>query len=151
MTEKSPASKPNPALTPLQSLIGEWKTTGKHPYMPDADLHGRATFEWLEGGAFVIMHAAVDHPQFPAGIAIIGSDDGTDEFFMLYFDERGVSRKYDFTIKGNEWKWWRDAPDFKQRFTVTVSDDGRKMIGKGEMSRDGGEWEGDLSLVYERE
>jgi hypothetical protein len=38
------------------------------------------------------MHSEIDEPEIPSGIAIIGSDDATDEFFMLYFDERGVSR-----------------------------------------------------------
>lgn len=131
MSQKSKAAKQNPALAPLSKLIGEWKTTGKHPYMPGEELHGHATFSWLEDGAFIKMEAAVDHPKFPAGIAIIGSDNGTGEFFMLYFDERGISRKYDFAINGNEWKWWRNSPDFSQRFTVTISDDGQKMTAKG--------------------
>jgi hypothetical protein len=30
-----------------------------------------------------------------AATPIFGSDDATGEYFMLYFDERGVSRKYD--------------------------------------------------------
>lgn len=150
MTQKSKAAKQNSALAPLSKLIGEWKTTGKHPYMPGEELHGQATFSWLEDGAFIMMQAAIDHPKFPAGIAIIGSDNGTGEFFMLYFDERDISRKYDFAITEVGWKWWRNAPDFSQRFTVTISEDGQKMTSKGEMSKDGGAWEGDLDLVYER-
>jgi len=41
------------------------------------------------------MRSEIDEPGIPSGVAIVGSDDATGEYFMLYFDERGVSRKYD--------------------------------------------------------
>jgi hypothetical protein len=40
-------------------------------------------------------------------MAVIGSDDAAATYFMLYFDERGVSRKYDVTMTGNVLTWWR--------------------------------------------
>jgi len=69
---------------------------------------------------------------------------------MLYFDERGVSRKYDVEATPAGWLWSRNAPDFAQRFTLTLSPDGREIVGKGEMSRNGGPWEPDLELTYTR-
>ena len=65
----------NPALKPFAVLVGEWQTTGSHPYFPNTILKGRTSFEWTEGGAFLIMRSEVNHPQFPSGIAIFGSDD----------------------------------------------------------------------------
>lgn len=150
MNSKHEAAIPNPALDQLAVLVGEWKTTGTHPMVPGVTFHGRTSFEWIEGGAFLIMHSEIDEPQIPSGVAVFGSDDATKEFFMLYFDERGVSRKYDFSLRDRTWKWWRDAPSFSQRFTCTISDDGRTMVGKGEMRKDGAKWEGDLSLTYTR-
>jgi hypothetical protein len=96
------------------------------------------------------MHSEIEEPEIPSGVAIIGSDDSADEFAMLYFDERGVSRKYQISMQNNVWKWWRDFPGFSQRFTCTVSDDGRTMVGKGELSKDNLSWEGDLDLTYRR-
>lgn len=144
------ASIPNPALKPLSVLIGTWKTTGTHPYVPDTTFHGRTSFEWLEGGAFLIMHSEIDEPDIPSGIAIFGSDDATGEYFMMYFDERTVSRKYQFSFNDNVLKWWRNTPDFSQRFTATIIDDERTIIGKGEMSKKGKSWERDLDLTYTR-
>ncbi|HUH98291.1 MAG TPA: hypothetical protein VLZ89_13075 [Anaerolineales bacterium] len=144
------ASIPNPALKPFGALIGEWKTLGKHPLFPDATAHGRASFEWLEGGAFLIMHSEIDEPGILTGIAIIGSDESLEQCFMLYFDERGVSRKLEVTLHDNIWKWWRNAPGFSQRFTGTIVDGGNTIIGKGELSRDGSTWEKDLDLTYTR-
>jgi hypothetical protein len=69
---------------------------------------------------------------------------------MLYFDERGVSRKYEVTLRDNTWKWWRNAPGFSQRFTGTLVDGGRTIVGTGELSRDGTMWEKDLELTYRR-
>ncbi len=144
------ASIPNPALKQLKTLIGMWETTGTHPYLPNKTLHGRASFEWLEGGAFIIMHAEIDDPNFPAGVAIFGSDDSTQRYYMLYFDERGVSRKYNLSISGKKLKWWRNDPEFSQRFNITISDDGLTMVSKGEMSKNGSQWEKDLDLTYKR-
>jgi hypothetical protein len=144
------ASTPNPALESFEVLIGEWSTEGTHPLFPGVTLHGRASFEWLEGGAFVLMRAKVDHPDFPRGVAVIGSDDAAGSCFMLYFDERGVSRKYDVTLRDNVLKWWREDPGFAQRFTGTIAPDADVMVVEGEMARDGSPWEGDLSLTYTR-
>ena len=144
------AAKPNAALQPLSVLIGTWNTVGTHPLVPGTTFHGRTSFEWIEGGAFLIMHSEIDEPQIPSGIAIFGTDDTTGECSMLYFDERGVSRRYEVSIKGNVWRWWRNAPGFSQRFVGTIAADGRTIDGRGELSRDGTKWEGDLQLIYTR-
>ena len=140
------AQIPNPALKLLEPLIGQWQTTGTHPYFPDANLQGRAVFEWIEGGAFLRVRSQIDHPDFPEGIAIFGSDDDAGTYYQIYFDERGISRKYDVAIADHQIKWWRDDPHFSQRFTLDIGVD--KLESSGEMSRDGGDWEKDLSLTY---
>jgi len=144
------AAKPNAALQPLGVLVGTWNTVGNHPLVPGVTFHGRTSFDWLEGGAFLIMHSEIDEPQIPSGIAIFGTDDTTGECSMLYFDERGVSRRYEVSIKDNVWKWWRNTPEFSQRFAGTIAADGRTIDGRGELSRDGTNWEGDLQLKYTR-
>jgi hypothetical protein len=144
------AAKPNPALDPFRVLVGAWNTVGTHPLVPGTTFHGRTTFDWLEGGAFLIMRSQIDEPGIPSGIAIFGTDDRTGECSMLYFDERGVSRRYEARLRDGVWAWWRDAPGFSQRFTGTIAADGRTIAGHGEMSRDGAGWEPDLQLTYTR-
>jgi len=145
-----PAAKPNPALKPFGVLIGTWSTVGTHGYVPGITLHGHTSFEWLEGGAFLIMHLDIDEPRFPTSVAILGSNETRGEYFMLSFDERGVSRKHDLSFKNNVLKWWRNAPEFSQRYTWTLVDDGNTIIGKGEISKDRLSWEKDLDLTYTR-
>ena len=150
MATNHEAAIPNPLLSQLKVLIGEWKTAGTHPYFPNTIFHGRTTFQWIENGAFIIMHSEIDEEGIPSGIAIFGSDDATKEFFMLYFDERKVSRKYDVSVQENLIKWWRNTPEFSQRYTWAISNDGNSLIARGELSKDGSTWEKDLELTFTR-
>jgi hypothetical protein len=59
------AAIPNPALKPFDLLVGEWDTVGSHPLLLNTPLHGHTSFAWLEGGAFLIMHLAMDHAEMP--------------------------------------------------------------------------------------
>jgi hypothetical protein len=144
------ALRPNPALRALEFVVGTWETVGTHPYLPGKTLRGRAIFEWIEGGAFLRMRSESDESGVPSGIAIFGSDDTRGEFYMLYFDERDVSRKYDVSLERSGMRWQRTSPDFSQRMVLTVADDGQTMVSKGEMSKNGGPWEPDLELTYTR-
>ena len=143
---------PNPALQLFKSVVGEWRTTGTHPLVPGTTFHGRASFEWQDGGAFLVMRTEIDEPEIPSAVAVIGSNgDAADgSFVMLYFDERSVSRVYDVTMSGDVMTWQRDDPGFRQRFTLTIEDGGDRMVGRGDMARDGGDWEDDLALTYVR-
>jgi len=147
---KHEAAIPNPALKSFEKLIGEWKAIGTHPYFPGTTFHGYTSFDWMEGGAFLIMRSEIDEEGIPSGVAVFGSDDATEEYFMLYFDERKVSRKIDVSFKDNKLKWWRNTPGFSQRYTWTISDDGNVIICTGELSKDNGTWEKDLELTLRR-
>jgi hypothetical protein len=144
------AAKPNPLLQPFSILVGTWNTVGTHPLVPGKTFHGRTSFSWIASGAFLLMESRIDEPEIPSGIAIFGTDDTTSECSMLYFDERGVSRRYETRIHSNEWQWWRNAPDFSQRFVGTIAADRHTIVSRGEFSRNGAPWEPDLALTYTR-
>jgi hypothetical protein len=143
------ALKSNPALNPFAGLVGTWKTTGTHPMVPGVTFHGRTSFDWHESGAFLIMHSEIEEKEIPSGVAIIGSDDNAGTFHMIYFDERGISRKYDVTMDGKVMTWRRDDPKLSQQTTFTL-EGADSIVHKGRMSEKGGEWKDDLSLTYVR-
>jgi hypothetical protein len=142
--------KTNPALSLLDRAVGTWLVSGSHPYMPGRTLHGRVTFERIEGGAFVRMRSKMDEPEIPEGVAIFGTDGDDATCTMLYFDERSVARRYDVTFQDDGFTWSRDTPRFAQRFRVTMAQDGRTMQGEGSMKKESGDWEPDLALSYVR-
>ena len=100
----------------LAPLIGEW--TVKASLSDDL---GKATFEWILGGHFVVQRLEIAHPDAPDSFAILGPDE--DGYVQHYFDSRGVARRYEMTLEGNRWTLERDHPGFAQRWTATIGDD----------------------------
>jgi len=95
-------------------------------------------------------------PEARDGIAIIGADPaGEGRYLRHYFDSRGVARVYSMSLEDGVWTLWRDEPDFspldvRQRYTGTVSDDGRSITGASEICHDGSTWEDDFGLSYRK-
>jgi hypothetical protein len=143
-------SQPNPALQYLEVFVGEWTMAISSPAYPSAIAGGLASFEWLEGGAFLKMHLDVEQVGPPSGIAVIGRDESAQTYSMLYYDARGVSRIYEMSLEGSIWKLHREAPGFWQRFTTTFNDDRTTITGHWEKSSDGSHWELDLDWSYTR-
>ena len=149
-------STPNPALRRLDALVGEWDMQASIGGQPTGS--ARTAFEWLEG-AFLIQRADAGPPlpdtpaewlansPFPL-VTIMGLDESTGEFCMLYADARGACRVSRMTLTDGVWKIWREAPGFFQRFTATVSGDGKTITGRWEGSRDGSAWQPDFDVTY---
>jgi hypothetical protein len=143
----------NPALERLGVFLGEWDikiTSMSFNPDPSAVERGRTSFEWLEGGAFLIQHPEISATDWPRSIIIIGPDDAAETYCMLYFDSRGVSRIYKMTFSGGIWTMWREFPGFSQRFHGTFSDDNNTITARWETSSDGSNWERDFDLKYTR-
>ena len=77
---------PNPDLKNFEKLIGTWKVSG--------ELQGTNTFEWAEGGFFLIQHFDFEKDGHPIkGIEIIGHEKN-------FFGEESAeikTRVYSFT------------------------------------------------------
>ena len=145
--------KRNPALDRLGVFVGEWnievRSMSFHPD-PSAVERGRAFFNWLEGGAFLLQHLEIFAKDFPRSTAVIAPDDAAETYGMLYFDSRGVSRIYKMTFHGGIWTMWREFPGFSQRFHGTFSEDNNRVTARWEKSTDGSHWEHDFDLTYTR-
>jgi hypothetical protein len=134
------------ALPQLDALVGEWEMNS--PDFPGPS--GRTTYEWLQGGRFLIQRWEVPVPEAPDGIAVIGADGENGEILQHYFDSRGVSRVYQLSLTDGVLRIWRDEPGFYQRFTGTFSSDGDTINGLWEISEDGSQWRNDFRLDYTR-
>lgn len=150
--EQGPQGPSNPALERLGVFVGKWNieiTSMSFRADKTAVAHGHTSFDWIEGGAFLMQHSEVPDSDFPSGISIMGPDDaGT--YSMLYFDSRGVSRIYQMSLSGKDWKLWRDFPGFSQRFIATFNDDRNIITARWEKSSEGSKWELDFEETYTR-
>ena len=143
---QSPLS--NPALARLAAFVGTWQWEASLEGKPIG--RGPSEFSWLEGGAFLVEHAGAEQPEFPSSKIVIGVDDTTELYSMLFYDSRGIARIYQMSLQDGVWKQWRDAPSFSQRFEGKFSDDGTTITGRYEKSADGVQWELDFDLTYTR-
>jgi hypothetical protein len=142
------------SLERLNVLVGEWEVEATFkagffgPGSAEITGRGRTTFQWLDGRFFLTQRFANEHPAVPSGIAIIGTNEERNTFAQHYYDSRGVARVYRMTLEGREWKLWREAPGFWQRYTGVISADGTTITGAWEASADGREWKHDFDLTY---
>jgi len=131
-------------------LVGEWDTVATHRLIA-GEIRGRASFEWIRGGQFLIWRTENPPNTVPSAIAIIGGEESTPGVWpMSYFDERGVSRVYHVTSEGDTWRLWRDDPGFSQRGTAAFEEDGAAMRLRFDLDNEGGKWKRDLEVVYRR-
>ena len=137
----------DPALESFDALTGTWVTEAVHPAL-DAVVPGSTTFEWLEGGHFVVMESRNDHELFPDAIGVIGAPEAGDGLVMEYFDSRGVRRTYGVSLADGVLRMWRDHPGFEQRFSATLGDEA--FEGLWQLARTPDEWVDDLKVVYRR-
>ena len=137
----------DPALEPFEALIGSWDTEAAHPLV-DAVVAGTITFEWWEGGHFLVIRSHAGHEQFPDGICVIGAPEEGDGMVMEYFDSRGVRRTYGISLEDGVLRMWRDAPGFDQRYSATLRTD--RFEGLWQLAETPGEWRDDLKIGYRR-
>ena len=128
-------------LKAFDALIGTWTTEATHP-MLDTVVPGTITFEWLEGGKFLIQRSRNEHELFPDAICVI--DGRTKE----YFDSRGVRRTYGISLEDGVLREWGDFPEFAQRYEATLAPDA--FEGLWQMARTPGDWQDDLRVKYRR-
>ena len=137
----------DPTLEPFDALIGTWATEATHPLV-DEVVPGSITFEWLEGGRFLIQRSRNDHELFPDAICVIGAAEAGDGLIMEYFDSRGVRRTYGVSLDDGVLRMWRDHPGFDQRFSAALGPDA--FEGQWQLAETPGDWQDDLKVIYRR-
>lgn len=94
---ESQPPKPNPGLKQLEVLVGTWTLEGRD-LGSGAAMHGQLTFEWLDGGFFLVQRATVEETT---GIEYIGYDEVRKACTSHYFDNVGNLFNYTFEIEGD--------------------------------------------------
>lgn len=117
---------PNPDLKNFDKLVGEWEVTG--------GITGKNSFEWAEGGFFLIQCFEFDHDgQKIKGIEIIGheknfgEEPGAEIKTRAYSFLDGMTLNYVYEMDGNDLTIWAGAKGSEAYCKGKISDDGNTM------------------------
>lgn len=134
-------------LEPFDALIGSWATEATHPLV-DEVVPGSITFEWLEGGRFLIQRSRNDHELSPDAICVIGAPEAGDGLVMESFDSRGVRRTYSVSLDDGALRMWREHPGVRPALLGHAR--ARRLRGPVAARGTPGDWLDDLKVTYRR-
>jgi hypothetical protein len=115
--------EPYPALHQLDRLIGSWQVTGSL-------LEGVMTYEWMEGGFFLIQHVdAKAGDRQIRGVEYVGFDEETQTLRSHYMDIHGANFAYTWEIHGDAIRIWFGDEGSDNFFEGQFSEDGNSYSG----------------------
>ncbi len=91
--------------------------------------------------------SAPDHRSPPSAVWLIGRDDSSADYQVLYYDSRGVSRIYSMSFRHRTWKIWLNSQGFPQRYEGMPSADGNTITARWKKSPDGRNREYDSDMM----
>lgn len=142
-----PTTKSAKGLEALLPLVGKWHTEGAQlegPLGPAAPFVAVETFEWLDGGHFLVHRLDGRFGRQPAAcIEIMGKNDA-GLFAQTFYNDGNVNtwrieEQGKVLIMRGEWPSGSAEP-FKVRYSMSFVDAGNTLEGKWEQSRDGEIW-----------
>ena len=119
---------PSPDLKGLDKLVGTWKLSG--------EAVGRITYEWLEGGFFLIQHVDIEQGGHRIkGIEVIGHErlfgatEESEDIKSRFYDWEGNTFDYVYEMNGNTLTIWGGEKGSPAYCTTQISDDGNSVTG----------------------
>lgn len=135
MTDGTPLPQPSENLKKLDRLVGTWKITG--------GAKGTTTYEWMEGGFFLMQHTAFDHDGHTiSGLEMIGhlqlfGEEPSADIKSRYYGGMGETFDYVYELEGDTLMIWGGEKGSPAYFKGTFSADGDTLTG-GWVYPDGG-------------
>jgi hypothetical protein len=139
-SSRAQQATPGPQQQRLGVFVGKWTTRGRTkatPSAPAADIVGTDTYEWLEGGFFLVHRVNVRiGAQHVKGLEIIAYDASNEIYRTHAFDSQGHYATYQATVHDGAWTFMGKL----ERAAVVPSDAGDAMTIRWERSTDGLSW-----------
>jgi Protein of unknown function (DUF1579) len=140
----------NPALglEALSRWLGKWHTEGQQlesPLGPAAPFVAVETFEWLDGGRFMVHRLDGKLGLSPAAcVEMIGKNAQGELFAQTFYNDGNIkdwrlSEAGESLILNGTWSKGSDET-FQLRYTARFEEAGNTIVGKWEQSRDGQAW-----------
>ena len=119
---------PNPDLKSLDRLVGTWNVSGP-------DIAGQVTYEWLEGGFFLMQRFDFVHGGHAVkGIEIIGhlqpfGEPPSQDIKSRIYDTLGNTFDYVYDLEGDTLTIWAGEKGSPAYYRGTFSNDGNTNAG----------------------
>jgi len=120
--------EPNPDLKSLDRLVGKWKVSGP-------DIGGQVTYEWMEGGFFLMQHFDFVHGGHKVkGMEIIGhlqpfGEEPSTDIKSRIYDTMGNTFDYMYELEGDTLTIWGGEKGSPAYYQGKWSDDGNTNAG----------------------
>lgn len=124
--------KPSPDLKSLERLVGTWKVSD--PSGKGA-INGRVTYEWMEGGFFLVQHVDLEqYGQKIKAVEIIGHEhaygaEPSKEIKSRAYDNMGNTLDYVYEVDKDTLTIWGGQKGSPAYFKGTFSDGGNTCTG----------------------
>ncbi len=143
--------EPNPALASLNVMVGAWDLRGRESG-PDGEIHGRVTFEWMDGGFYLVQRVDIDHVgQKITGVEYVGYDGSTGALKSYFFSNHGpgpfggVALEYVWEVGDDTLTIWGGFVGSPASFQGRFGDDRNTVTGRWEWP--GGGYEATMTRV----
>jgi hypothetical protein len=119
--------QPNPDLKSLERFVGTWEMSG--------EVRGRVTYEWMEGGFFLIQRVDLEqYGQRFKGIEIIGPErpfgaEPSEEIKSRFYSNTGDTLDYVYELEGDTLTIWGGEKGSPAYYTGTFGADGNTLTG----------------------
>jgi hypothetical protein len=151
---KRPSRLSDTSTLPIQvrqlgRLVGSWEVTISWSEATHKLVGGPREVElpveikWVDIGPWIYY-------RFGPARWLIGGDEDSKEFAVLYTDDRPAPREYRMTLDGDTWRIWRDTPGFRQRFEGRLTNNDSRIVAHWDKCEDGKSWMLDFNLVFAR-
>ena len=130
-TPVSPAQQrptPSPDLQRLDRLVGSWRLSG--------DIQGTVTYEWMEGGFFLIQHINFQEQdgRETKGMEIIGhlhayGQEPSKDIHSRYYSGMGETLDYVYELEGDTLTIWFGERGSPAYYRATLSSDNATLTG----------------------
>jgi hypothetical protein len=125
-TQQQPPT-PNPDLKGLERLVGTWTVSG--------GAQGTATYEWMEGGFFLVQHVELEqYGQQIKGMEIIGHEqqfgaEPSADIKSRFYDNLGNTLDYVYELEGDTLTIWGGEKGSPAYYQGRFNQDGTTITG----------------------
>jgi hypothetical protein len=121
-------AEPAADLRALDRLVGTWELSG--------DVGGTVTYEWMEGGFFLIQHVALlqENGEKSTGMEVIGHERGlgaepSENIKSRFYSGSGDTLDYTYELSGDTLTIWFGERGSPAYYEGILSEDGGTLTG----------------------